>query len=287
MISSPIKLRRSARVAGRSAASTFQASTTPAALHPLPAVPSQQHIRANPFPEAGCIALASHLSSKPAPGFPSRTLEEQLWAKGFKRIAGVDEAGRGPLAGPVVAGACIMPPHVDIPGIRDSKLMTAAQRENICQLLMAHPEVICASCVVDVAAIDQMNILQAALRAMEGAVAALPCSPPDYLLVDGNQVPGAFSKESSQPIVRGDSKSTVIAAASILAKVTRDKLMDQYHERWPQYNFAQHKGYGTAAHMAVLKQLGACPIHRRTFAPLKHWIAAGEVAFVDIAQTLT
>ncbi|DBA81065.1 TPA: hypothetical protein ACH3X2_007264 [Trebouxia sp. C0005] len=145
MISSPIKLRRSARVAGRSAASTFQASTTPAALHPLPAVPSQQHIRANPFPEAGCIALASHLSSKPAPGFPSRTLEEQLWAKGFKRIAGVDEAGRGPLAGPVVAGACIMPPHVDIPGIRDSKLMTAAQRENICQLLMAHPEVICAS----------------------------------------------------------------------------------------------------------------------------------------------
>lgn len=190
------------------------------------------------------------------------------------------------MAGPVVAGACIMPPHVDIPGIRDSKLMTAGQRENVFQLLMAHPEVICATCVVDVAAIDQMNILQAALRAMEGAITALPCSPPDYLLVDGNQLPVAFSKDSSQTVVRGDSKSTVIAAASILAKVTRDKLMERYHERWPQYNFAQHKGYGTAAHMAVLKQLGACPIHRRTFAPLKHWIAAGEVAFVDIAQTV-
>lgn len=274
MISSPIKLRRSARVAGHSVVSNLQLH---AAQAPAGASLQQRGRRTSGLEPEGSVS-GSEQSAKPVSGLPNRSLEQQLWAKGLKHVAGVDEAGRGPLAGPVVAGACILPPHVDIAGIRDSKLMTAAQREKVYALLMAHPDVFCATCVIDVAAIDQMNILQAALRAMEGAVTALPCSPPDYLLIDGNQLPRAFSKENSQTVVRGDAKSTVIAAASILAKVTRDKLMDQYHEQWPQYNFAQHKGYGTAAHMAALKQMGACPIHRRTFAPLRHWIEAGEIS---------
>lgn len=276
MISSPAKLRRSARVAGTPAPrflhnSTDQGAAARSSTHKAHA--SRQKASKVNVPEP-----TEQGSLKSAPGLPSRSLELSVWAQGFKHVAGVDEAGRGPLAGPVVAGACILPSHVDIPGIKDSKLMTHLQREQVYALLVAHPEVTCATCVVDVADIDEMNILQAALKAMEGAVAALPHTPPDYLLVDGNQLPRGLNRECSQTVVRGDSKSTVIAAASVLAKVTRDKLMDQYHEQWPQYNFAQHKGYGTRAHMAALKELGPCPIHRRSFAPLKHWLEAGTMS---------
>ncbi|KAL3135891.1 hypothetical protein ABBQ32_007444 [Trebouxia sp. C0010 RCD-2024] len=220
MISSPAKLRRSARVAGKPAPSvvltrTHHRSAARSACQP-DALQKATKLDAPDPTEQPTVKSVS--------GLPSRNLELSVWAQGFKHVAGVDEAGRGPLAGPVVAGACILPAHVDMPGIKDSKLMTHLQREQVYGLLMAHPEVICATCAVDVANIDEMNILQAALKAMEGAVAALPHTQPDYLLVDGNQLPRGFSRECSQTVVRGDSKSTVIAAASILAKASGSRI---------------------------------------------------------------
>ncbi|KAK9816508.1 hypothetical protein WJX72_001255 [[Myrmecia] bisecta] len=207
--------------------------------------------------------------SQPGRG-PGRGLEEALWAQGYARVAGVDEAGRGPLSGPVVAGACILPASLEgIDGIDDSKKLSEAQRERIYEALMSHPNVVCATAVVDASMVDSINILQATLLAMERAVAALPGSPPDYLLVDGNQLPRGFAARPAETVIKGDSKSAAIAAASILAKVTRDRLMQEYDKQWPVYGFARHKGYGTVAHLAAIREHGPCPIHRRSFAPLK------------------
>ena len=183
---------------------------------------------------------------------------------------GVDEAGRGPLAGPVVAAAAILPADAAglMPLLNDSKKLTAAQREEAYNALQAHPGVLTASAVIEAGEIDRINILQATLLAMTQAVAALP-SPADAALVDGNRLPSALPVKHAAAIVKGDAKSAAIAAASIVAKVTRDRIMQAAHSKWPAYGFDGHKGYGTAAHMAAIAKHGPCDIHRLTFAPLK------------------
>lgn len=183
---------------------------------------------------------------------------------GFAQIAGVDEAGRGPLAGPIVAAACIVPEHVSFQGIQDSKKLSSSRREFFYHAILNEPGVIYGIGIVSSCIIDQINILQATLRAMLKAVQSLP-KRPDYILVDGNQAP--HFGIPTQTIIRGDSLSQSIMAAAILAKYIRDLLMQEYHLRWPQYGFDAHKGYGTKAHLKALEK-GPCPLHRKTFAPL-------------------
>lgn len=188
--------------------------------------------------------------------------ERHARLEGYKDVAGVDEAGRGPLAGPVVAAACIIPEGVYFEGIDDSKKLSAEQREKLHKKIIENEDIVHAVELVDAAMIDQINILQATMRAMVGAVIKMK-KKPDFVLVDGNQVP-KFGVPA-QAIIDGDSLSQSIMAAAILAKCTRDKLMLEYHEKWPEYGFAQHKGYGTEKHLQALKLYGPCPIHRRTF----------------------
>lgn len=199
--------------------------------------------------------------------------EEALWQQGVTRIAGVDEAGRGPLAGPVVAAAAILPScwarsglPADLAGLNDSKQLTEAQREKYFKFLTACAEIEFAIAAVDALTIDRINILQATHRAMNEALAGLKSLPP-HALVDGRPVKSLRVPQTA--IVKGDARSYSIAAASVLAKVTRDRLMLEFHAQFPKYGFADHKGYGTARHLAAIKKHGACPIHRRTFAPLK------------------
>ncbi|GMH35809.1 hypothetical protein BSKO_03677 [Bryopsis sp. KO-2023] len=198
---------------------------------------------------------------------PTFDVENGLWAGGHRLIAGVDEAGRGPLAGPVVAAACILSPNVSIPGIDDSKKITEAKREEIYEAIIGDQNIVYASCVIDAGEIDKGNILQATMSAMEGAVKKLVKSP-DYILVDGNRLPDGFDAKTSEAIVKGDAKCMSIAAASIIAKVERDRMMIEYDRKWPQYGFAKHKGYGTVLHMKAIEEHGPCPIHRMTFKPL-------------------
>lgn len=192
--------------------------------------------------------------------------EKQLQAQGFGRIAGVDEAGRGPLAGPVVAAACILPQGLFLEGLNDSKKLTAAQRELLFLQLTTHPQVQYGLGIVEAETIDRINILQATFLAMQQAVANLAIIP-DHLLIDGNQKP-LFSIPASS-LIKGDSLSLSIAAASVLAKVTRDRLLDALDEKWPQYGFKKHKGYGTASHVAAIQKWGPCPSHRKSFEPIK------------------
>ncbi len=192
--------------------------------------------------------------------------EEMGYQRGHKFIAGIDEAGRGPLAGPVVAAACIFPRGLIIPGIDDSKKLTPEKRSELFHILKEHPESDFAVGIVDNVRIDEINILQATMEAMKLAVVGLT-HPPDYLLVDGNQVPDTGIL--SQAIIKGDSRSQIIGAASIIAKETRDALMKGYGEKWPAYGFGQHKGYGTKLHIEALEKHGPCPIHRLSFAPVR------------------
>lgn len=205
-----------------------------------------------------------------AAGGPTREMEQELWEQGYKLVAGVDEAGRGPLAGPVVAAACVLPAHVMIEGIDDSKKLSAQQREAIYEKLTSHPDVLWAAQTIDAGEIDIINILNAALKAMEGAAAGLSTTP-DFVLVDGNRLPKGFDPELARAVVKGDTKCLCIAAASVIAKVTRDRIMEQYHQQWPQYNFAGHKGYCVPEHVEAVRKHGPCPVHRRTFAPIKTW----------------
>ena len=179
----------------------------------------------------------------------------------YRLICGVDEAGRGPLAGPVCAAACVLPDGLQINGLNDSKKLSETRREALYSIIMAEA-VAWAVCLVDEKAIDEINILQATFRAMRGAVSNLNLTP-DICLVDGNQDPGLGLP--TQTIVKGDASCASIAAASILAKVTRDRLMLEYDTQYPGYGFAAHKGYGTKAHYAAIDALGPCPIHRRSF----------------------
>lgn len=188
-------------------------------------------------------------------------MEEQL-------IAGIDEAGRGPLAGPVIAAAVILDPKKSIPGLTDSKALTASQRENLFEKIRMR-SLNWAFARASVFEIDQVNILQATFLAMQRAFASLRQAP-NVVLVDGNLCP-AFTCES-RAIVKGDQLEASISAASIVAKVLRDRFMCLLDKKYPQYGFAQHKGYGTKAHMDALKRHGPCRVHRKTFAPVKHYL---------------
>jgi ribonuclease HII len=190
-------------------------------------------------------------------------LERVLWLKGLKDIAGVDEAGRGPLAGPVVAAAVIFPEEVTIEGVDDSKKLSALKREKLFARISENAKSIGIG-IVSHDIIDRINILQATFLAMRNALENLSVRP-SYALVDGN----SFRHETLaiQNVVGGDAKSFTIAAASIIAKVTRDRLMREMDARFPQYGFAQHKGYGTPQHIEAIKRFGLCEIHRRSFHP--------------------
>ena len=305
-----------------------------------------------PLPIVGPLTAAERAEARAGSDVKARSYEARWWAKGSARVAGVDEAGRGPLAGPVVAAACIIPSNVHIVrtravsgacaplrgcssanncrarlacgqvGVADSKQLSEEQREALYEELTTHPQVhaaaACASCasllqqaltrslcsqiewsacIIEHTVIDEINILQArrgafqqrlasrpelqrltarqtrqaTMRAMEGAVAGLKRGTPDRVLVDGNRVPPALA-HNGEAIIGGDDKSFVIGAASIIAKVTRDRIMLALDKRFPAYGFAQHKGYGTKAHMEAIARHGPCDVHRRTFAPIKHMV---------------
>lgn len=192
--------------------------------------------------------------------------EMRLKAEGFCKIAGIDEAGRGPLAGPVVAAACILPEGALFESLNDSKQLAPDEREILFDQLIQCPGILYGVGIVDVATIDQVNILQATFIAMRKAVAALELQP-DYLLIDGNQTPHFdIPKEA---IVEGDAKSISIAAASILAKVTRDKIMHDLDAEYPNYGFKRHKGYATAEHLQAIQNFGPSAIHRKSFDPVR------------------
>ena len=196
----------------------------------------------------------------------ARQPEEVLHERGYSYIAGVDEAGRGPLAGPVVAAAVMFPCDWTHPDIKDSKQLTAQKREYLFGII--DQEALAWSWAeVDHAEIDNINILQASLKAMHGAVELLSL-PPDYLLIDG--IYPITSHIPQTPLVKGDQRSLSTAAASIMAKVIRDSIMLQYHELYPEYNFAKNKGYGTREHLQALAYYGPSPIHRRSFNAGKH-----------------
>lgn len=188
-------------------------------------------------------------------------IEDNYLSRNFQYICGIDEAGRGPLAGPVCAAAVILPPHIDIPGLDDSKKLSDKRRRELFPVIK-EKAIAYGIAFADHKEIDSINILQATFLAMERAIGALDIKP-DILLIDGNR-----QKDFGIPVetvIRGDSLSTSIAAASILAKVTRDDLMLEMANTYPQYGFEIHKGYGTKAHYAALHAVGPSPIHRMTF----------------------
>lgn len=191
--------------------------------------------------------------------------ERECWADGFGFVAGVDEVGRGPLAGPVVAAAVVFPRGVELPCVNDSKQLAEGMREELREAIFAIPGVQIGIAEVDVATIDLMNILNATHLAMRRAVEQLTRA--DFVLVDGRPVKGL--PLPSRAIVKGDAKSASIAAASIVAKVYRDRLMVELDGEYPGYGFADHKGYGTARHLEALRELGVTPVHRRSFRPVR------------------
>lgn len=194
--------------------------------------------------------------------------------RGFKVIAGIDEAGRGPLAGPVVAAAVVFPGGYRNEDIRDSKKLSAGKREKLYQRIKQDALAIGIG-VVEPSVIDKTNILRASLAAMEEAVANL-LFPVDYLLIDGNQP--IHTDVSQETVVKGDSLSVSIAAASIIAKVSRDQIMEIYHRQYPHYNFLNNKGYGTKEHREAIRKHGFCKIHRRSFKWVKD--QAGSQTFI-------
>lgn len=188
--------------------------------------------------------------------------EHAAFDKGFEIVCGVDEAGRGPLAGPVCAAAVILPRDLEIEGLNDSKKLSDKRRRALYDII-TEQAVAYGIAMVDEKKIDEINILQATFLAMRQAVEQLSVRP-SLALVDGNREPD-FDGIPVQTIIKGDSLSANIAAASILAKVTRDRFMEEQDANYPQYGFAIHKGYGTQAHYAALREFGPCPIHRLTF----------------------
>ena len=199
--------------------------------------------------------------------------ECELWKNGLSRVAGVDEAGCGPLAGPVVAAAVIFPKDwVDtgLPskfrGLNDSKQLSEEEREKFFDRIHEHPEIHFAISIVDVETIDRINIRQAAWRGMNQALDQLQPRA-EHVLVDGLRI--RWLPYPQTPLVQGDARSYSIAAASVLAKVTRDRIMRELDKQFPGYGFAEHKGYSTRQHFAAIEKLGPCPVHRRSFGPLK------------------
>jgi len=197
---------------------------------------------------------------------PTFLFEDQAYDLGYKLVVGIDEAGRGPLAGPVVAAACYIDKSFNVEGIKDSKQLDPLARKEVYHRLISHPGVKYGIGIVDASIIDTTNILQATMQAMLIAISKLPVDP-DYLLIDGNCFP-----KTSLPglaLVKGDERSLSIAAASIIAKEKRDELMLEYHKKWPTHGFDFNKGYATKEHILAVKTYGVTPIHRVTFEPIR------------------
>ena len=192
--------------------------------------------------------------------------ESALYARGCARVAGIDEAGRGPLAGPVVAAAVVLPRNFSHKLLTDSKKLSARQRERLHAEIVAHPDICFGVSIVGAEEIDRLNILRATHEAMRRAVAMLAIVP-DHVLIDG--LPVRPFPIAQTALVGGDGLSFSIAAASVIAKVTRDRLMIEHDARFPQYAFARHKGYGTALHLERLRKHGPCELHRHSFAPVR------------------
>jgi ribonuclease HII len=190
--------------------------------------------------------------------------ERKLRAQGFQQIAGIDEAGRGPLAGPVVAAAVILPDNFNLPGIDDSKKLSEQKREEFFRVIEKEATAIGVG-IIGAEEIDSINILQAAKKAMLTALTELSVQP-DYLLIDAVRLETPYPAEA---LIKGDARSVTIAAASIIAKVTRDRLMKEISERYPAYGFASNMGYGTSEHLEALNRYGATPYHRKSFAPVR------------------
>ncbi len=243
---------------------------------PLPATRLRNELRSDS--RKGAKVLLQRLERRIAQARAAEAQEAQMLhferaaqAQGFHQVAGVDEAGRGPLAGPVVAAAVILASPVT--GINDSKQLTWEQRERFYEVLMEGGHSIGVA-IVPADIIDQYGIQQANYQAMAQALDAVT-PVPDYVLVDGFRVPGLRAPQ--ERIVKGDSRSQSIAAASVIAKVTRDRMMLEYDEAWPAYGFAAHKGYGTEAHLKAIETHGPCPIHRMSFAPLRQMPETGDL----------
>ncbi len=195
---------------------------------------------------------------------PDGFFEAEATVRGFRRIAGIDEAGRGPLAGPVVAAAVVLPRQKVFPGLKDSKCLSPSERNRLFAEISDQARDVSVG-HADAEEIDEIGIVPATRKAMGRAVRGLS-SPPDYLLIDA--VPLPEMGIAHRAIVKGDLLSRSIAAASVIAKVTRDRLMAELHDRYPQYNFLAHKGYGTREHLTLLDQFGPCDVHRRCFRPI-------------------
>ncbi len=193
-------------------------------------------------------------------------MERELFSRGFTKVAGVDEAGRGPLAGPVYAAAVILPPELVIPGLNDSKKLSEKKREQLYDIICEKAEAYSIAFATN-EEIDSLNILNATFLAMNRAIEGLEILP-DISVIDGNRSGGI--KYPCVTAVGGDGRSANVAAASILAKVSRDRVMTELAELYPGYGFEQHKGYGTKLHYAALRKLGPCPAHRRTFLRKMH-----------------
>lgn len=226
------------------------------------------------------MTLSEELTRPRLPG----AIEEETYSRGFKCIAGLDEVGRGPLAGPVVAAAVVFPRGFSHSDIKDSKLLTPSQRETLAPIIKQNA-VTWGVGIVEVEEIDRINILRASLLAMGKALKALQ-QIPDCLLIDGNQkIPVEFFRVKSivderrlqqRTIIKGDQLCFAIAAASILAKVARDAMMVELDKSYPEYGFASHKGYSCLAHLAALRRFGPSPVHRRSFKPVRD-VCIGEV----------
>jgi ribonuclease HII len=214
----------------------------------------------------------------------SRSIENDIRSLGFVHVAGVDEVGRGCLAGPVVAGAVVLDPDRYVPGVADSKVLTADDRSRAFELIVKYA-MAWAVATLDAGEIDRLNIHRASLEAMRQAVTSL-LPLPGFVIVDGFRIPGLVMPQ--RPIVGGDRKSTAIAAASILAKVTRDRMMLKLHADDPRYGFDRHKGYATRDHLDAVAKFGYSPVHRRTFRPPSLFdTIAGDAAAPDVASDAT
>ena len=214
--------------------------------------------------------MRSLLSNNPDP-HDNYTFERLLHRRGFCRVAGTDEAGRGPLAGPVVAASVILPPESDHRSFCDSKQTSESQRLRLRDYLHSIGADIGIG-IVSARTIDQINILQASLLAMKQALEDMStkATAPDFVLVDGNQK--LLITTPQETLVKGDARSASIGAASIIAKITRDKLMTEFHERFPEYNFAANKGYPTREHRQAIRAQGPCPVHRYSFRGVKEFV---------------
>ena len=232
----------------------------------------------------GQMSLSEELTQSPPPG----AIEEETFSRGFRCIAGLDEVGRGPLAGPVVAAAVVLPRGFSHSEIKDSKVLSPSQRETLVPLIKQNA-LTWGLGIVEVEEIDRINILRASLLAMGKALKALRQTP-DCLLIDGNQtIPAEFFRVRSisgkrrpqqRTIVKGDQLCFSIAAASILAKVARDAMMVELDKSYPEYGFASHKGYSCVAHLEALRRFGPSPVHRRSFKPVR------DVCSVQLDTTL-